>query len=153
MEKIYTQTVTQISFNPRHKLSLVLTGPNGKLEYTKIDTAKKTLEPQFDPHFEDMKRSIMELGDNNITCHSWSEDADYFGLCTDLGQLFVYNVLNDIVLEEQFEDFRFVSISLFELGFVATTFDGRMIFYELDREANVYTAIRQWHYKHEASSK
>lgn len=56
-------------------------------------------------------------------------------------------------MEEQFEDFRFVSISLFELGFVATTFDGRMIFYELDREANQYSAIRQWHYKSEVVSK
>ena len=59
----------------------------------------------------------------------------------------VYNLTNDIVLEEQHDDYQFVSIQLFELGLVAATNDGYMIFYELDAKNKRYREIRRWTYE------
>ena len=36
---------------------------------------------------------------------------------------------------------------MLELGFVATTFDGHMVFYELNKEENKFENIRHWHYR------
>jgi len=123
---------------------MVLSGPSVFLEYRKIDIAQKSLKPQPDPKFDEMRRFVMDNSEVNITCHSWSDEADYFGICTDYGHIVVYNVMNEIVLAEKFEDYQFISIQLFESGLVAATNEGSMIFYELDTETKQYEIIRHW---------
>ena len=77
-----------------------------------------------------MKEIVGEYA--NITCHTWREDGDYFGFCTDLGQVMVYQVGSEIVLEHHYEDKHFVAMAIFELGLAVASADGCLIFYELN---------------------
>lgn len=105
------QSVTQISFHPKHRVSMVLSGPNGLLEYRRIDTSKRTLDLHTKPEFEQMRIELAAMAENNITSHSWSDDAEYFGLCTDMGYLYIANVYNDeVVFAQRFDEFSFVSM-------------------------------------------
>ena len=75
----YQQSVTQISFFPNHCMSLCLTGPNSRLDYCKIKEGFQELDYARDPKFEEIKDII---GEDTITCHAWSSDGTYFGVCT-----------------------------------------------------------------------
>ena len=91
----YYNSVTQISFSPIHSLSLCFTGPNARLDYRKIVPGQFELETQPESKFDEIKEAI---GDEAITCHAWSSDGLFFGICTEFGQVIVYKRGYDIVL-------------------------------------------------------
>ena len=164
----FQQAVTQISFNPRHYLSLYMTGPVGRLDYCKIE--RNELVYQHDMKIVEMKEFVGEYA--NITAHSWSQDGDYFGVCTDDGQVCVYKLGFDIVFFEKFRlprgpdehlasEFNesqdshlinFVGLKLHEHGLVVATSSGHFSFFELTKEgdSDSFHRIRDWQYEVEA---
>ena len=131
----------------------MLTGPNGRLDYRKINTVNYQLESYNDEKMIQMRDFCTQGGndDVNITGHTWCEMGEngntlLFGICSDRGHVCVYHVLYDICLMTKFEGENFIGLQLFELGLVACTKNGNMHFFELDNETKEFHHIRKWKY-------
>ena len=152
VRSFYHQSVTQISFNPGHSLSLCMTGTGARLDYRKILVGcDPPLEPQYNPKFEEMSRKIKN---KTISCHAWSPDGLYFGICTDHGKVIVYKLGSDIVFNQKFDcdgdsPIILVSIQLFEYGMVVASSDGSLYFFENVHNEGVFEHIRHWKYRSE----
>jgi len=77
-----------------------MTGPNARLEYRKIVPGSQDLEPLNDPTFEYIKEKI---GYDTITCHAWSSDGVFFGVCSEEGNVIVYKLGCEIVFDDNIE--------------------------------------------------
>ena len=94
------------------------------------------------------------LDEVSISCHSWSNDGEYFGFCTEDAQIVVYKCGTGIAFHEDLSDRMMgslISIKMHELGLVAVSDDGHMFFYERDQEDGQFVEIRAWQYSCEES--
>ena len=157
---LFYQTVTQVSFNPAHALSISFSGPACRLEYRKILPGSE-LEQHSDSDFSFVRQFLSE--ESTITCHSWSADGELIAVCTDDAQLLVYHIEDDeVILNEHYkvtlvkdsignvqEHYNpdamgsLVSVCLFELGLVTASQDGHLFFYEVNADRE-FTQIRHW---------
>ena len=162
LNSYYHQTVTQISFNPGHSLSLIMTGTDAHLDYRKVLVGcDPPLEPQVNPVMNEMAELVRG---ETIACHAWSPDGSYFGICTEHGRVLVYKLGSDIVFDHQFEcdddndRAHFVSVQLFEyamnvndtidmnVGIVVASSDGSLYFWENSDQNDYFSCIREWKY-------
>lgn len=125
----FKQAVTHISFNPRHSLSVFMTGPNCRIDYCKID--RNELVRQNDPKLNEMKDLIGDKA--NITAHAWGNDGDFFGVCTADAQISVYRLGFNICMHISCGLNSFVNLQFHEYGVVTISSDGQFLFYELER--------------------
>ena len=102
-----------------------------------------------------MKRNIGDYA--NITAHSWSSDGDFFGICTEDGQICIYKMGHRIIFcerpvrpgpspEESYQIMScLVNIQITEHGFIVASQEGQFVFYEFDEENNEnLRQIRHW---------
>ena len=134
---LHYQTVTNISFNPAHALSISFSGPGCRMEYRKILPGQE-MEQHPDTDFATVKQLIGE--DCNVMGHSWSADGELVAICTDDAKLVVYRIEDDeVILSEAFDPNKvgsLIDVYLFELGLVTASQDGHMFFYELGADGD-----------------
>ncbi len=153
MRAITKQAVTQISFNPKHFMTLVMTGPDCRLEYCKIERTQ--FVDQEDENITEMRSLVGERA--NITAHHWSSDGDYFAICTEDAQICVYKIDFEILFSHQYrqdprgiELLNLANIQMHEHGFVVGSTDGHFLFYEFsDEDRTRFSLVRNWQYEDE----